>query len=230
MRKSLLLVALVITATLPVARATSIVFGGVPTARTVVNAALVTAPPGSLVMAGTFASQAFTINSGVSLAANVASVMSTGGWKQFTLDPSNGLPDPGITNSLTISSIGKVGGTLTDNNSPQADFFNGKPLYLWVFNGTTIGNSTQMGIYRATTATPPWSFPINAGGLGDGTTYSTTNSGAATIAAIGGFGSTTPSQFKLTDQFNISSLPEPSTAAFGILMAFSAVTSRRRRK
>lgn len=230
MRKSLVFVAVLFTAALQVTHASTITFGGVPTARTVVNAALATVPAGSLVMAGTFASQGFSINTGVSLATNVNNVISAGGWKQFTLNPSNGSPDAGITNTLTISSIGKVGGFLTDNNAPQADFFNGSPLYLWVFNGTTIGNSTQMGIYRATTSTIPWNFPTNLGGVGDSTTLSTTSSGAPTIAAIGGFGSTTASQFKLTDQFNVSSVPEPSTAAFGVLMVLSAVSSRRRRK
>ena len=229
MKKTLIITAMLSMVGASVSNATTVTFGGVPTARTAVNTAGSTLTAGSLVWAGTFASEGFSLNSGVSLQSNVTAVTSAGSWKQFTLDPTTGLPDSGIVNNLTITGSGKAGGTVTDNNTPQADFFNSKPVYLWIFNATTVGAATEMGIFRATTATTPWTFPVNAGGIGDTVSLSSTPSGAPTVAAIGGFGSTPGSQFKLTDNFSVAPVPEPSTFAAGAMLALAAMGMRRRR-
>ncbi len=232
MRKSLLLATLLFAISLPMARATTIGFGAVPTARTVVDASLATVTnASSLVLAGTFANQSFTLQSGMSLAANVTAVMASGGWEQFGLDTTTSTLNAGVTSTLGLNPTGKVGGSVTDNNSgaTKADFFNNKPLYLWVFNASTIGAATQMGIFRATTATTPWTFATNAGGVGDSTTFSTTPAAASVISAIGGFG-TAGSQLQLTDQFNVGPpVPEPSTLAFGVFTVLAALSSRKRR-
>ncbi len=215
--------------------ATSVTFSGAPTARTVVTANSIQVASPGLAWIGAFASpSSFTINTALSLQQNVSNVISVGNWKQFGLDPATGLVDGDATSSLIVSTNGKIGGSVTDNNGAigsgtQASFFDAKPLFLWIFNGTTVSNSTEMGIYRATTATVPWVFPTNANGVGDTLTLSTTPSGASSIAAIGGFGATTTSQFQLTNQFNVSPVPEPTTFAFGVFTGIAVICSRRRR-
>lgn len=233
MNKSFLFAALLLATSLPMARATTITYGAVPTARTVVDASstLVT-NASSLVLSGTFANESFSINTGMSLAANFAAAAANGGWEQFGLDTVTDTTNTAVTSTLGLSATGRVGGSVTDNNAgaTKADFFNNKPLYLWVFNASTVGTATQMGIYRATSATTPWTFPTNAGGVGDTQTYSTTSAAAPIIQAIGGFGSTPAGQLKLTDSFNLAPVPEPSTLAFGVFTVLAAFSSRQRRK
>lgn len=240
MKTSPLIVAGILAASLSMARATSVTFGGAPTARLVQNSNLTTVTTPGLVWAGTFsAANAFSLNSGLSLAANVAAVMSSGGWHQFTLDPSTGSPYTdsaqiaNTTNTLIVSSSGKVGGQVTDNNGTPgstdgASFFDSKPIYLWIFNGTSVGSSTEMGIYRAAPATPSWTFKNNANGVGDDITLSSTSSGA-TVAAIGGFGSASSSQFVLTGNFNVVPVPEPGTLAIGLFAGMVGICVRRRK-
>lgn len=232
MKKSPLIIAAFIAASLPAVHATSVTFSGVPSARAVVvDAAGTLVTQGSLVMAGTFVTPAnIHLDSSMSLAANYNTNTANAGWKQFTLDPSTGLLDTGATNNITISSIGKVGGTATDNASPQADFFNSKTVYLWIFNAATVGAATEMGIYTATTATPPWVFPTNANGVGDTVTLSTTSSGSPVIAALGGFGTTSSTRFQLTDQFNVSAVPEPGTLGAGLFVGLVGICMRPRRR
>lgn len=171
---------------------------------------------------------------------NVANAIASGGWNQFTLDPSTGsaytdsAAIANTQNTLIVSGIGRVGGQVTDNNGAPgsglgASFFDGKPLYLWIFNGTSVNSSTQMGIFRAATATPSWTFKNNANGVGDDVTLVTTNAGAA-VNAIGGFGSATTSQFRLTGDFNVVPVPEPGTLTVGLLTGMAGLCIHRRRK
>ncbi len=234
MKKTFLLAAVLWTACVPMARATTITFSGIPTARTVVDSSLSTVTnASSLVLAGAFANESFSLNSTLSLSANVSAVMAAGGWEQFGLDTTTGTPNIGVTSTLGISPGGKIRNSVTDNNpgATKAEFFDGKPLYLWVFNAATIGAATQVGIFRAPSgATQPWTFATNDGGVSDSRTYSTASDTTPILQAIGGFGSTTSSQLRLTDQFNLAPIPEPSTAVFGLLTALAMLSSRKRRK
>jgi hypothetical protein len=173
----------------------------------------------------------------LSLQANVTAVINSGGWNQFGLDTSTKDPVPGLVNSVGINSSGKLSGSITDNNvnvSTQADFFNGKPLFVWIFNTSNITTATEMGIFRATTTGTPWLFPTNAGGVGDTQTgLSTTPVGSPVISAFGGFGigaSSTDTQLRLTNSFNVTAVPEPATAIFGLFTGVAAVCFRRRSK
>lgn len=167
-------------------------------------------------MIGTFGNESFSMSGGT-IAANVAAIQTAGAWSQFV----------GITNSLTLQTISlesKIGGTVT-NNTAAADPFNGKQIYLWIFDAPTVGAATQMGIFEATSATPAWLFPTNLGGIGDGVTLSTT-SGGATIAAVGTVpvGSATSTHLLLA-----APVPEPSVA-FLSAVGFVAMASGRRRQ
>ena len=211
----------------PFAVATTVTWGGVPTARLAVDSKGLTLAPGSLVLVGTFANEAAVVYSAAStIAQNVTAITAAGGWKQFSFDPNAiptpTIPDPGTTNTMTISGSGKAAGTVVDNNAPQADFFNGKPAYLWIFNAPAIGNAGEMGIFRATNATVPWLFPTNAGGVGDTQTYSSTATAAPNIAAIGGAGSTTAGTLVL--------VPEPSTFTLFGLAGAGFLSARRRKR
>lgn len=233
MKRLLLSISVIPTFFVSVCNASTVGFGPIPTARTVRNSSSnALNDTNSLVWIGAFANQSFTINSAASLSSNVASVMASGGWNQFGLDSVSGTPNDGIISSLGISASGKIGGSVQDNSfgATKADFFNSKGIYVWIFNAPTVNAATEMGIYRASGATPPWTFPTNAGGVGDAVTYSTTSSSAPTIAAIGGFGSTTSSAFQLTNNFSVVPVPEPSSMLIGVFTCISAVNLRRRRK
>jgi hypothetical protein len=214
------------------ANATTITFSGAPTARTVVDSSSQTLAQGDLVLAGTFSNTSFSLNSSLSLADNLASVVSSGVWKQFTFDPTTGLLDSGITNRLAINSNGKAGGVVADINIPQADYFDGKQGYLMIFNASTVASATQMGIFTATSASTPWVFPTNqGGGPGDAFTWSSGSVATPTMVAIGGFGSTSSSQLTLTNNFAaVPPVPEPSTFSFGLLAGLVAIFPRMRRK
>lgn len=219
MKKQILSAALLFAAaSLPVAQATTLTFSAVPTARTVVDSSGFTlAGPDKLVLVGTFDNLSFALDPNISLAANFEAVSLAGGWKQFGLDTATLAPNAGVTSTLGLSATGKIGGSVTDNTfgSTKADAFNDKAIYVWVFNGSSIETSTQAGLFNATTATIAWTSPVNAGGVADSRTFSTTASGASVIQAVGGFGSTTGSQLQLTNSF--AAVPEPSTWAAAVL-------------
>ena len=235
--KTLLLLVTVCSAIFQtLAHATTIGFSPVPTARIVRNSANgALNDTNSLVFAGTFSSTTFSLNNTLSLSANVAAVMAAGGWKAFGFDTVtnavSSLPPTIEAPALGVTASGKLGGQVTDNNfiSTQADFFNNKPLYVWIFNAPTIGAATEMGIFRGTSGTnAPWVFPTNAGGVGDTITFSTTN--AIGISAIGGFGTSASGLLQLTNNFNVSAVPEPTTLIFGLITGVAAIYSRLRRK
>ena len=210
-------------------------FPGFTSKRSVVNASGVALnDTNSLVMVGTLsAPTVFTINSQLSIASNITSVINLGGWKQFGYDTNTNTLNDGVTSTLGLNAGSNVSGQVTDNNfgETKADFFNGgKLLYLWVFNAPTVQAATQMGIFRATTAAAQWIFPTNTG-FGENASFSTTSaaSGAPVIAVIGNFGSTSSTTLQLTNSFSVTPVPDPSTFAFGLLTAVAACFSRKRR-
>ena len=215
MKKSILLPIIVGFATVPFASATTIGFGAVPTARSVVETNLTDVSAGSLVLVGTFASPTFTLT-GTTIQQEVTNAIADGGWTQFTA--SNLSP-------VSVAGHQKVGGSLTDITA-TADPFNGHSVYLWIFDTNQISTAQQMGIFAATSATPAWTFPTNNGGVGDSVTLSTTAS--ATIAAIGGRGSVGSSQLVLAAP--VSPVPEPSMFTAGAMLALGALGVRRRRR
>lgn len=233
--KSALAVILSLAAIIP-SNATTIGFGFAGTTRKFNDASGVQLSSSSLVLAGTFANTSFSLNTALSLQANVASVTAAGGWNQFGLDTATNLPVDGLVTDLGINALGKLKGSVTDNNTnvpTEADFFNGKAIYIWVFNASTVGVATEMGIFRATTTSKPWLFPLNAGGVGDGLTdLSTTPTVSPVISAIGGFGvgSSSSIPLSLTNSFNISAVPEPTTAVFGLFVGIAGIHSRRRHR
>lgn len=200
-------------------QAASVTFSAVPTARTVVAADGVTVLSGGTVWVGTFSSTSFTYSPLTSVSDNVNDIIAAGGWERFGVDTVTGDPNPGATSNLSIRSSpqGRIGGTVTDNNSgpSDADYFNNATVYLWVFNGATPETSTEFGIFTATSAGTPWVFPVNAGGVGDTLTLSTTTSATPGITAVGGVGSTPAGQLRL-----VSAVPEPSAP---LLLGFAAV-------
>ena len=126
---------------------------------------------------------------------------------------------------------------MTDNNNgpvtpTKADFFNGKQIYLWLFNGPSIAAATQMGIFTSTDAIVPWTFKTNAGGVGDSSSLSTVGTGgtpgAPTMVAAGtvGVGSTSSTTLQLV----ASTVPEPSVLALGGVAGLGMLASRKRRQ
>lgn len=231
MKKSLLTIASIAFGITSVASATTVTWGAAPTARTVTLQGGLTTVTGGLVLVGAFANTTFSFNSSLDIATNFTTISTAGGWKQFTLDTVTGTPNAGITNTMTIttSPVGKIGGSVTDNNNgpvtpTKADFFNGKQIYLWVFNAATIAASTQMGVFTATTASPVWNFPTNLGGLGDGVTLGTTTSTAATMVSAGSVGTATSTQLQLV----ATTVPEPSVLVLGGMAALGMLASRKR--
>jgi hypothetical protein len=232
MNKSLITTACLLVASMSSLKATTVTFGVVPTSRTLNSSTGVQLTTSSSFWIGTFASEASiasVVDNALSVATNVAAITTAGGWEQFTMDTVTGTLNSGAVSTLDITGtgqLGRLGGSATDNNTgaTKADFFGGKQLYVWAFNANTIGAATEMGIFEATTATVPWIFPTNAGGLGDTLLLSTSASGA-TIAAVGGVGSISGSQLR-TEAFGV--IPEPSRI---MLLAFGMIglIGRRRR-
>lgn len=230
MKKPLLILSVLSLSAMSVAHATSVTWSGVPSGRTTVDHLLTQVPAGSLVWAGTFATETgYAFNPLISILANVNNFKSAGGWKQFTLDPATGIADAAITNTLTISASGKVAGQVADNNglvgsTNQASFFDNKGAYVWVFNATTVAAATEMGVFRAST-TNPWIFPVNGNGSGDVVSYSSSNANAPTVTAVGGAGAVTTTNFVL-----VQAVPEPSVLALGGLAGLGMLSSRRRKQ
>ena len=206
--KKAIIIAVSIIASVSSIHAAAITFGAVPTAQQFLDRDGV-ALAGGLVLVGTFSDAASISLKPGSVDSSFSNIASTAGWTQFS------------QLGIATNTAGRVGGQVIDNTS-AADFFNGKPLFLWVFNGTTRANSTQFGIFRAGSAPVPWVFPTNAGGVGDSLTLSTTATGAGTISALGGVGSS-GSGLRL-----VAPVPEPGTVAL-LLVGAVGFASRRRR-
>lgn len=226
MKTSFIAFAAAALALLPAAHATTVVLSAVPTARQVTDSNGTVLTSGS-VWVGTFSSTSFTFSSTLTVQENVDAIAAAGGWERFGTDTLASSVNAGVSDTLAIraSPAGRIGGTITDNTfgATKADFFDGKPLYVWLFNGSSPATSTELGIFRATDATVPWVFATNAGGVGDSVTYSTTLSGAPTITSFGGAGSTASGGLQL-----VAAVPEPSTMALGALAAIGLAFRRRR--
>ena len=106
--KSLLILAIVFATTLyPSAYGTTVgfsPFSGPRTVRDASNTAL--ADTNSLVWAGTFSSESFTLNNALSLGANVSAVKTAGGWNQFSLDTVTNTVNSGVTSTLGLNAAG----------------------------------------------------------------------------------------------------------------------------
>jgi len=222
MKNPIIVASILGMATMPFANATTVGFSGAPSARTVVNSVGATLSSTSLVLVGNFLSETFSLNRSMSVQANFTAIAADGGWKQFSLDTVTGTPNTGVTSSAAISATGKLGGQVTDNNfgATKADYFNGRAVYVWLFNAATIAAATEMGIFKAIPPTSvPWTYPTNSGGVGDSVTLSTISS-LANVVPVSGVGSTTSALIQL--------VPEPSTAFLSAL-GLIAMASRRRR-
>lgn len=188
----------------------------------------------SLVWVGTFANESFSLNGNRTFQENISDIQSNGGWEQFGFDTSSGVQNAGVTGSFfSLSASGRISGDLTDTSSgaTKADYFNnGKLLYVWIFNAQTPGAASQMGIFRASSASAPWVFPTN-GNLPDTVTLSAGTDGAPVIAAIAGVGSGASSDSDFTlNLTGIPPVPEPSTFAAGAMLMLAAMGVRRRRR
>jgi len=210
----------------PSAHGSTIIFSAAPTARTVVAADGVTPIVGGLVWVGNFGNEGFVFNPALTIEQNVAAITTAGVWRQFSLDTSTNFANSGTSSTLTTSGIARVGGQVVDNNSgaTKADFFNAKTLYVWIFDAATPAASTQMGIFKATTASPAWNFPTNQNGVGDVLTLGTTTTTAATTAAVSNVGTTTTSVLRLT------SIPEPSSLMLCGVAGLGMLSARHRRR
>ncbi len=209
-------------AIIPIAHATTVGFSPAPTARTVTNASGITLSTSSLVLVGNFSIETFSFNSSVSMLTNFGVIAAAGGWEQFTLDTGTATTNAGATSAYSIDGTGKLGGSGTDNTvgGTKADFFNGKSIYVWIFNGSTIAASTEMGIFKATTASPSWLFPTNGAGLGDSVVLSTTTGGASALVPVSGVGNVTSTQIRL--------VPEPSSVVLVVTGVMGLLAHRRR--
>ena len=225
MRNVNLLATIIGMAIMPLANAATVGFSPSPVARILKDSAGTNLSTSSLVWAGNFTSESFSLNNALTISQNVAAIQAAGGWEQFGVDTATDVANAGVTGALSVNIVAsnpRLGGAITDNNfgSTKADYFNAKNLYVWIFNASTVGGATEMGIFKAT----PWVFPTNAGGVNDTSTFGTTVS--VTPAAVGGIGSTSSTLLQLS---GIAPVPEPSTFATGAMLILTAMKMRRRR-
>ncbi|MEO6739430.1 MAG: hypothetical protein ABIP20_04205 [Chthoniobacteraceae bacterium] len=234
MRKSILLLGVACIAWHSVASATSVTFTAAGSQR------LVESSTGTLltnlnafVWLGNFTTESFTFNSAASIASNVAAIKAAGGWRQFGFDSTGDVNEADVF-SLGVTNASKISGTITDINSPGADYFgklspvNTSKAYLWIFKGTSLLDATEMGIFRSPDAGIPWAFPANGGGIGDAVTLSDTSVTAPNISAFGA-GSATSTRLILSAASAVVPVPEPSTFVFGVSLCIAATSLRRRR-
>lgn len=228
MKKAILTSAIVGAAFIPFADATTVGFSAAPSARVVATDAGVQLSTSSLVLVGNFVSEAFTFNNALNMPTNFAAIAAAGGWKQFTLDTVAGTPNATITSNYNISVTGKLGGSGKDDNfgATKADYFNGRNVYVWIFDAATIAGSSTMGIFKDPTAPTPWTFPTNAGGLNDTANLGSTVTLDPNLSAVAGVGSVTNSPGN--GQIRLAPVPEPSTAVL-LAVGLVAMGSRRRR-
>ncbi len=190
-------------------------------------------------MAGVFSSVgSFTYNPALSVATNYSNMQSQGGWVQFGYVPNNPSLAQNTQYTLSIKSVfgsgAYVGGIVEDDTSGAttgADYFNGKQLYVVIFNGTTVAASTAMGVFTSTQSADWPLFPTNAGGLNDTGYYdtegtsSTSPAGGTAMSAVDNAGSVTGTTVVLS----AASVPEPSTLAslFGATGCLALLRRRR---
>ena len=234
MKKSRLLLGVLCITCHSVARATSVTFTAAGAQRLVQSSTgtLLTSA-NAFVWLGNFTTESFAFNPTASIAANVAAIQAAGGWMQFGFD-SSGTVNEASQFTLGVTATSKISGTVTDINSPGADYFgkispvNTSKAYLWIFKGTSVADATEMGIFRSPDAGIAWTFPVNGGGIGDTVTLSDTSTTAPSISILGGAGSASSTRLILA-AVSVSPVPEPSTFAFGVSLCVAAASLRRRR-
>lgn len=215
-------------------QASTVAFSTSPFARVLANEVGVnfTAANQGSVWIGTFSSPgSFTANNSLSVAANIAAITTAGGWEQFTVDTATDAQNAGATSTIDFSptsSLARLGGQAVDTTTggTKADFFNGKQVYVWIFNSDTPSSATEMGIFTSTA----WVYPVN-GSVGDSVSLGTTT--ATTITDVGGVGSvftggTTATNQLRTEAFGSGPVPEPSRIILLGLGAVGLVFRRRR--
>lgn len=207
---SVLAIASVLFGSQFVSQASTVTFSAVPGARVFSSEAGVALTTSSSVWVGTFANDSLiagALNNSLSVSANVAAITAAAGWDQFGFNAATDVASPGATFTMDLNGSGRIGGSVQDNTANANFFTPAKNLYLWVFNADTIGDATEMGIFRSTDATVPWTFPTNGLGVGDTTTYSLTAAAAPTLVAVGGVGSMFSATAPRLEFFGV---PEPS--------------------
>jgi len=171
--------------------------------------------------------------------ANVNNMVSLGGFQPFGFAPnsySNGnwTTDAGTaatgtsTNDLAVTSnasLSQVTGTITENTAigGDASAFNGLTIYLVIFNGTSVGVSTEMGIFNSDAT-----FPTNSNGgvPSDNSGLLSTGTGTPVTPATGNSGSVNSSP----NQLELAASPEPSSLLATMLGAGGLLAMLRRRR
>ena len=167
-------------------------------------------PNGSLIIVGTF----------------IGGIETLANWREFGL---SSVKSAGGGPSARAS---KVTGSVTNNNAEADDSqFNGLPVYIWIYNSTTISATADQGIFKST-----FLFPNNdTSGTGDSVT-------PTAVSFVGGIalegfgtsefragvnnltGSTTGGLFILG-----AAVPEVSTSSLMLMSILGLAAIRRRR-
>jgi len=107
--------------------------------------------------------------------------------------------------------------------------FVGKPIYLWVFNTSTLGSATEHGIFSATPAS--WVFPDDlALPPSDSTAIELAQVDQFVVGSVGptlNFGTDAAPVFVAT--YRLSAIPEPTTALLVGMGLVGALAARRRK-
>lgn len=213
--------------------ATLVSFAGGPTTLSVVTSAATPLLSGDLVWIGTFSNPSnFSFNPSNTIAQNIASIESSGGWNQFSLDTATGTVNSGVTVSGGINGNHRLSLSVNDTSTgvTKADFFNGKVIYVWIFDASTTTAADQMGIFTAgVSATTAWVFPSNQATPPNNQVQVTTDPSATpNMLAVGGAGSVNSgSSLQLVAG---APAPEPSTLAAFFGGAGLLAMGRRRRR
>lgn len=206
--KKLSVITLLFLTAISAVNATTIALASTSAGRSAFDSGSVRLPNGSLVRIGTFSNPGLITPALIT----VGTMESVGGWSQFGT----------LSTTSIFGNAGKLTGQFTDNTA-AANAFNNAALYLWVFNASTTVGASETGIFRATAGSPAWTFPTNAGGVGDTVTLDMND---LTVAAVGSRGSASASEFKLSA---INAAPEPTSAAL-LTLGLVSLASRRRRQ
>ena len=123
----------------------------------------------------------------------------------------------------------------SSNYNAAATGLAGKQVYFWVFSGTTVGNSAQIGIfYQPLANNSTWAFPSDTPTPGSTTvaisdliSASPDTLRAEAKVVVGTFG---PGTSTLTGRraFTLSNIPEPGSAILALAGGLTMLARRRR--